>query len=156
MGREPVAAYIGLGANLGDARATVLGAAQSLDALPGTRLVQLSPLYRTAPVDAHGPDFVNAVAQVDSSLTAPDLLDALLALEQAAGRERPWRNAPRTLDLDLLLYGSGRIDSPRLVVPHPRMWQRRFVLQPLADLAPHLVPPGTLQAMTSQVMARIP
>jgi len=154
--REPVTAYVGLGANLGDARSAVLAAAQALGGLPETRLLAVSPLYRTAPVEATGPDYVNAVAGLETGLTAPALLDALLALEAAAGRERPYRNAPRTLDLDLLLYGSGRIDSPRLVVPHPRMWDRGFVLVPLADLAPQRVPPERLAAMTSQVMARIP
>ena len=156
MRREPVTAYVGLGANLGDARSAVLAAAQALGGLPETRLLAVSPLYRTAPVEATGPDYVNAVAGLETGLTAPALLDALLALEAAAGRERPYRNAPRTLDLDLLLYGSGRIDSPRLVVPHPRMWDRGFVLVPLADLAPQRVPPERLAAMTSQVMARIP
>jgi 2-amino-4-hydroxy-6-hydroxymethyldihydropteridine diphosphokinase len=154
--REPVTAYVGLGANLGDAQAAVQSAFEALAALPGTALVGRSPLYRTAPVDAAGPDFVNAVAQLATTLTAPDLLRALQGIEQAAGRERPFHNAPRTLDLDLLLYGSGRIDSAALTVPHPRMHQRAFVLVPLADLAPALAPAGMLAGMTSQVMDRIP
>lgn len=154
--REPVLAQVGLGANLGDAVAAVRGAARELGSAPGIRLIALSPLYRTAPVDAGGPDYVNAVAQVETRLTAPALLAALQAIERSAGRGRPYPNAPRSLDLDLLLYGSGRIDSARLTVPHPRMRQRAFVLAPLADVAPHLVQRDELAALTSQVIARIP
>ncbi|HZY20398.1 MAG TPA: 2-amino-4-hydroxy-6-hydroxymethyldihydropteridine diphosphokinase [Ramlibacter sp.] len=154
--KEPVTAYVGLGANLGDAAATVLGAVEALAALPRTTLVARSSLYRTAPVQASGPDFVNAVAALHTRLDAPGLLAALQGIEAAAGRERPYRNAPRTLDLDLLLYGQGRIDSARLTVPHPRMSERAFVLVPLAEIAPQLVPAGALAAMTSQVVARMP
>jgi 2-amino-4-hydroxy-6-hydroxymethyldihydropteridine diphosphokinase len=131
-----VAAYIALGANLGAAQQAVAAAIARLQELPQTRLVRYSSLYRSAPVDAGGPDFINAVAEVDTTLTAPDLLTHLQALEHAAGRERPYRNAPRTLDLDLLLYGAARIDSPALTVPHPRMNDRAFVLLPLAEIAP--------------------
>lgn len=154
--RGPVTAYVGVGANLGDARAAVLDALEALGHLPRTQVVARSSLYRTAPVDAEGPDFVNAVAALQTDLAAPDLLAALQGLEQRAGRERPWRNAPRTLDLDLLLYGSARIDSPALVVPHPRMAERAFVLVPLAEIAPALVPPRALAGVTSQVIARLP
>ena len=153
--REAVDAFVGIGANLGDPAAAVAGAIDSLAALPATTLVDASSLYRTAPVDSHGPDYVNAVALLRTRLTAPELLDRLQALEQAAGRERPYRNAPRTLDLDLLLYGAARIASERLVVPHPRMRERAFVLVPLAEIAPHLVAPQELAAMTSQVIARM-
>jgi 2-amino-4-hydroxy-6-hydroxymethyldihydropteridine diphosphokinase len=134
---------VGIGANLGDARANVQDAIERLARLPGARLVQTSSLYRTAPVDSSGDDYVNAVAQLDTALDAHALLQALFAIEQAHGRERPYRNAPRTLDLDLLLYGDAIIDNaPALIVPHPRMHERAFVLAPLAEVAPDLVIPG--------------
>lgn len=150
MARPDVTAFIALGANLGDAAQALRGALNALSGMPGVRLVQASGLYRTAPIDSSGPDYVNAVAQVATTLTAPALLDALQAIENAAGRERPYRNAPRTLDLDLLLYGDARIESARLTVPHPRMWERAFVLMPLAEIAPELVPPAALQAVAGQ------
>lgn len=153
--RDPVLAYIGLGANLGDPAAALHEAFEHLTQLPHTHLVARSSLWRTAPVDAQGPDFVNAVAALSTRLTAPALLHALQQLEAQAGRERPWRNAPRTLDLDLLLYGHGSIASPALTVPHPRMHARAFVLAPLAEIAPDRVPPGVLEGMTSQVIARL-
>ena len=151
--REPVTAYVGLGANLGDPAGAVQQALAALATLEGTRVTAQSSLYRSAPVDATGPDFVNAVAELQTLLTAPGLLAQLQRLEREAGRERPWRNAPRTLDLDLLLYGSGRIDSPALTVPHPRMFERAFVLVPLAEIAPARVSPPQLAAITSQVIA---
>ena len=136
-------AWVGIGANLGDARANVLDAIDRLVRLPGARLVQASSLYRTAPIDSSGDDYVNAVASLDTDLDAHALLQALFAIEQAHGRERPYRNAPRTLDLDLLLYGDQVIDdAPGLIVPHPRMHERAFVLAPLAEVAPDLVIPG--------------
>jgi len=135
-------AYVGLGANLGDAAAALDAALVALAALPDTRLVASSPRYRTAPVDATGPDYLNAVAALDTDLPAEALLAALHEIELRHGRERPYRNAPRTLDLDLLLHGDARIDSPHLVVPHPRLHERAFVLVPLADLAPDLAVPG--------------
>ncbi|WP_296942392.1 2-amino-4-hydroxy-6-hydroxymethyldihydropteridine diphosphokinase [uncultured Massilia sp.] len=136
-------AWIGIGANLGDARANVLDAVARLRRLPGTRLLGASSLYRTAPIDSAGPDYVNAVAAVDTTLDAHALLRALLDIELAHGRERPYRNAPRTLDLDLLLYGDQVIaDAPALLVPHPRMHERAFVLAPLAEVAPELRIPG--------------
>lgn len=153
--RPEVQAFVTLGANLGDAAATVQRALQTLDSTPGLRLVRASSLYRTAPVDATGPDFINAVAELATTLTAPDLLDALQAIEAAEGRERPYRNAPRTLDLDVLLYGDARIDSPRLTVPHPRMFERAFVLVPLAEVAPQRVPVSDLQAVGDQPIARL-
>lgn len=137
--REPVNACVALGANLGDARQTVLEALQSLDRLPQTRLLARSRLYRTAPHEASGPDFVNAVARLETALTAPQLLQALQDLENRAGRQRPYLHAPRTLDLDLLIYGQASIDSPKLTVPHPRMFSRAFVLCPLAEVAPEQV-----------------
>jgi len=137
--REPVTAYVGLGANLGDAPAAVRSAIERLGSLPHTKLVRASSLYQTAPHEASGPDFTNAVAQVETCLDAMDLLAHLQAIENDFGRERPYRNAPRTLDLDLLLYGSARIDSKTLTVPHPRMWEREFVLMPLHEIAPDVV-----------------
>lgn len=153
--RPEVRAFVALGANLGDAAATVQRALQILGDTPGLRLVKASSLYRTAPVDATGPDFINAVAEVVTTLTAPDLLEALQAIEAAEGRERPYRNAPRTLDLDLLLYGDARIDSPRLTVPHPRMFERAFVLVPLAEVAPASVDDRSLQAVRYQPIERV-
>nr|WP_314546877.1 2-amino-4-hydroxy-6-hydroxymethyldihydropteridine diphosphokinase [uncultured Massilia sp.] len=136
-------AWVGIGANLGDARANVLDAIARLQRLPGTRFLQASSLYRTAPIDSSGDDYVNAVASLDTDLDAHALLQALFDIEQAHGRERPYRNAPRTLDLDLLLFGDQVIaDAPTLLVPHPRLHERAFVLAPLAELAPDLVVPG--------------
>jgi 2-amino-4-hydroxy-6-hydroxymethyldihydropteridine diphosphokinase len=155
LSRAVVTAYIGLGANLGDAQQTLRGAVQALAQTPGIDRVVSSGFYRTAPIEATGPDYINAVAQVQTRLNAMDLLAALQAIEQAAGRERPYRNAPRTLDLDVLLYGSGQVNSPTLTVPHPRMGERAFVLVPLADVAPELVPAGALSAVASQTITPI-
>jgi len=134
--------FVGLGANLGDPRATLARAMRELAELPRTRLVAVSPLYRSAPMDAQGPDFINAVVELGTALTPRELLHALQSIEQAHGRERPYHHAPRTLDLDLLLYGQRIIRDPDLVVPHPRLHERAFVLRPLADLAPDLVHPA--------------
>lgn len=151
-----VLAYVGLGANLGDARQALQQAMANLDRLPHTRCRRHSAFYRTAPWQAGGPDFVNAVAELQTDLTAPHLLQALLALEQQAGRQRPYPNAPRTLDLDLLLYGEGRIDSPALTVPHPRWRERAFVLVPLAQLVPERVSPADLARVADQAIERLP
>lgn len=156
MRREPVTALVALGANLGEARASVLAAFDALATLPDTQLTARSRLYRTAPHEASGPDFINAVVRLETRLSAPALLDAMQAIENAAGRERPFVNAPRTLDLDLLLYGNARIDSPRLTVPHPRMQGRAFVLYPLADVAPERVGAVDLQAVQDQSIALLP
>lgn len=146
MGEAVTLAYIGLGANLGDARATLLQAADDLAAIPGIAGLRLSRLYRTAPIDALGPDYINAAASVHTTLSAPALLAALQKIEHQHGRQRPYRNAPRTLDLDLLLYGSQAISLPDLVIPHPRMHERAFVLKPLSDLNPELrLPQGALE-----------
>jgi 2-amino-4-hydroxy-6-hydroxymethyldihydropteridine diphosphokinase len=152
---EPVTAYVALGANLGDARAAVLRAFDGLAGLPRTQLAARSGLWRSAPVDAGGPDFINAVAALRTHLAAPELLAALQQLENAAGRQRPYPNAPRTLDLDLLLYGSARLQSERLTVPHPRMRERAFVLRPLAEIAPELVAPGDLARLAGQRIERL-
>jgi len=145
-----VSAFVALGANWGDAVATVRQAIAALDRLPQTTLVRASGLYRSAPWEASGPDFINAVAEVSTALDAHALLAALHGLEQAAGRERPYLNAPRTLDLDLLLYGAEQIATPRLTVPHPRMWERAFVLRPLAEIAPGQVGAAALAAVAAQ------
>ena len=135
-------AYIGIGANLGDALANVADALVRIADLPSTRLVASSSRYRTAPIDSSGDDYINAVACIDTSLDAHELLTALQAIELAHGRERPYRNAPRTLDLDVLLYGEQLIDTPGLQVPHPRMLERAFVLVPLLEIAPDANVPG--------------
>jgi len=153
--RAPVLAYVALGANLGDAAASVRAAIEALARLPDTQLQARSSLYRSAPVDAGGPDYVNAVVALRTGLSAPELLAGLQRLEQAAGRQRPYRHAPRTLDLDLLRYGDGRIDSAALCVPHPRMLQRAFVLRPLAEIAPQLVTPAALAAVAGQGIERL-
>ncbi|MCD6077143.1 MAG: folK [Ramlibacter sp.] len=154
--RAPVVAYVGLGANLGDAQQALHDALAALAQAPGTRVLRSSRVYRSAPVAAAGPDFFNAVAEVQTLLPAPELLEQLQSIEQAAGRERPYRNAPRTLDLDLLLYGVARIDSARLTVPHPRMRERAFVLLPLRELAPALVGDADLAAVSGQRITALP
>jgi len=150
-----VIAHVGLGANLGDAAQAVTDAIAALDGLPGTRVLHRSSLYRSAPHEATGPDYINAVVALDTHLTAPELLAELQGLELAAGRQRPYHHAPRTLDLDLLTFGEGRIDSPRLTVPHPRMGERAFVLVPLAEIAPGFVSEEQLARVQGQPISRI-
>ena len=146
-----VTAYIGLGANLGNAQHTIAVAIEQLRQANGILTLVQAPLYRSDPVEAHGPVFVNTVVAVDTLLAPLNLLDLLQAIEQEHGRERPYRNAPRTLDLDLLLYGTQTIETPRLSVPHPRMHQRAFVLRPLQDLAPTLpLAQGSFDALLAQ------
>lgn len=140
-GRQTVC-YVGIGANLGDAQSSVKEAIARLGRLPGTRLDASSSLFRTAPVDAGGDDYVNAVARIETSLEPQALLQALQDVERDFGRERSFRNAPRTLDLDLLLYGARKLDLPELTVPHPRMHERAFVLIPLLQLDPFIDIPG--------------
>ena len=154
-GQRQVTAYVGLGANLGDPAAAVQRALSALDGIPLTRVSAVSSLYRTRPLARSGPDYVNAVAKLTTALGAPELLVHLQAIEHRAGRERPYRNAPRTLDLDLLLYGNARIDSSSLTVPHPRMTERAFVLVPLAEIAPERVSPTQLQAVAHQDIERL-
>jgi 2-amino-4-hydroxy-6-hydroxymethyldihydropteridine diphosphokinase len=128
-------AYVGIGSNLKDPRAQVLQAFDELDGLPHTRLVKKSSLYRTAPMGhAAQPDFINAVAQLETGLPAERLLAELQALEALHGRERSFPNAPRTLDLDVLLFGNAVLDTPSLKLPHPRMHERAFVLKPLVEI----------------------
>jgi 2-amino-4-hydroxy-6-hydroxymethyldihydropteridine diphosphokinase len=158
----PVRAFVGLGGNLGDARATLASALRSLQALPHSRLRRCSSWYQSAPVQASGPDFVNAVAELDTTLAPHALLAGLRSIEHGHGRERSHRNAPRTLDLDLLLYGDLCIESPELTVPHPRLHERAFVLAPLAELWPDGSVPGRgtiaelLAGVSTQRIARIP
>ena len=142
-------AYIGLGANLGDREAQVRRAFSALAELPGTSLLAASSLYRSAPVGVGAqPDFINAVAAIQTRLAPRALLEALLAAEWRFGRRREFPGAPRTLDLDLLLYGDRVIAEPGLVVPHPRMHERAFVLAPLAEIAPDVAIPGKGRAGT--------
>ncbi|HEU4853077.1 MAG TPA: 2-amino-4-hydroxy-6-hydroxymethyldihydropteridine diphosphokinase [Telluria sp.] len=145
-------AYIGIGANLGDARANVEDAFARLARLPETVVVARSSLYRTAPVDSSGDDYINAVACIDTGLGAHALLDALSAIELAHGRERPYHNAPRTLDLDILLYGDAMINTERLQVPHPRLTHRAFVLKPLLEITPGIEIPGRGPAALFEVV----
>ncbi|HJV97109.1 MAG TPA: 2-amino-4-hydroxy-6-hydroxymethyldihydropteridine diphosphokinase [Albitalea sp.] len=135
-------ASVGLGANLGDAATTLRTALSELAQLPDTTLHAVSHVYRSAPIDAGGPDFLNAVALLLTGLAPQALLAELQRIERRHGRERPYVNAPRTLDLDLLLYGDERIDTPTLRVPHPRLHERAFALVPLAEVAPQAVIPG--------------
>ena len=140
MGRP---CFIALGANLGDPVATVKAAILALRQLPQTEFIAASSLYRTAPVGLkHQPDFINAVVELVAVSPAPTLLDALFEIEARFGRQRSIKNAPRTLDLDLLLYGDELSDDPQLTLPHPRLHERAFVLAPLAEIAPQLVIPG--------------
>ncbi|NMG43649.1 2-amino-4-hydroxy-6-hydroxymethyldihydropteridine diphosphokinase [Aromatoleum toluvorans] len=162
-GPGAVRAFIALGANLGDAAAALESAFAALDALADTRLVARSSLYRTAPIGVTGhPDYLNAVAAVDTTLGAKQLLDTLLALEAQHGRTRETELAPRTLDLDLLLYGDATISQPGLEIPHPRMHLRAFVLVPLAEIAPDTVIPGRgiaaelLDGIRDQRIERLP
>jgi len=137
-------AYVGLGANLGDREATLRAAVDALGAEEGVEVVAVSTLRETEPVGVgEQPRFLNGVVALETTLAARELLDLLLAGEQRFGRVRvPGEHGPRTLDLDLLLYGDEEIDEPELHVPHPLLHERRFVLEPLAELAPGLVVPG--------------
>lgn len=150
--RAPVTAWVALGANLGQAADQVRQAMVQLQEQVAVANWTASRLFVTAPHQALGPDFVNAVVRFDTSLTAPELLDVLQGIEQQAGRERPYPNAPRTLDLDLLFYGQSSMQSPRLTLPHPRWRERAFVLYPLADVSPERVWPGDLSAVADQTI----
>lgn len=151
----PVRACIALGANLGDAVATVSQAMQALGGLAHTRLHRASSLYRSAPHEAQGPDFINAVALVDTLLSPDDLLSALQTIELQQGRERSYKNAPRTLDLDLIFYGQERRHTDRLTLPHPRWHERAFVLLPLAEVWPEQVSAAQLEAVQDQPIEKI-
>ena len=146
---------VAFGANLGKAQATVLQAIQDIGALATTQLVIASSLYASAPYEATGPEFINAVAIYETDLRPLELLDALQNLENIAGRERPFANAPRTLDLDIIFYGDVALDKPRLTVPHPRWQERAFVLVPLAQISPEKVSPTSLEKVAHQPIRRV-
>ena len=157
----PATAYIGLGANLGGdlatLRATLASAWRALAALPDTQVLATSSLWRSAPVDAGGPDYLNAVVALRTSMQPLELLHALQAIEHAHGRQRPYHNAPRTLDLDLLIFGDTTLDLPQLSLPHPRLHLRAFVLRPLLEVAPDLPELALhLAALSDQVLVRMP
>ena len=147
-------AYVGLGSNLEEPEKQVRQAFDELDRLPHTRVVRKSSLYRTAPIGHEAqPDFINAVAQLETGLPAERLLAELQVIEKSHGRERAFKNAPRTLDLDLLLFGDTKLNSPQLTVPHPRMHERAFVLKPLLEIAPQLA--FSLESCAGQKIERI-
>lgn len=148
-------ACVALGANLGDAVDTVQQALRDVAGLPETQLIKASSLYRSAPHEAQGPDFINAVVLVQTQLSPLDLLHALQALELQSGRERPFKNAPRTLDLDIIFYGDLSMDTPELTLPHPRWHERAFVLQPLAEVWPERVSAVQLAAVQDQAIQRM-
>jgi len=154
-GNEPATiAYIGLGSNLDDPLSQIRQALVQLNSFPGTRVMARSSLYRTAPVGlVEQPEFINAVASVQTTLKPQALLAALLAVENRQGRRRTIRNAPRTLDLDLLLYGEKIFDIEGLTLPHPRLHERAFVLAPLAEIAPGTIIPG--RGRVEDLLARV-
>ena len=155
----PVIAYIALGANLGitlkENAQTVRDAIQAIHALPQVQVTQQSSLYKTAAMESlpgapKSPDYINAVVEISCHQSAHSLLEQLQKIEQKAGRNRLYLNAPRTLDLDILLYGEAHIQTETLTIPHPRMWQRAFVLVPLAEIAPQLVTAEQLEGVKGQ------
>ena len=142
-------AYVALGANLDDPVFQIRAALEALTGLPESRVVHTSSLYRTTPIGIHGqPDFINAVAALETTLSPHDLLTALFAVEEQFGRRRDFHHSPRTLDLDLLLYDAQLIDTAQLKLPHPRMHLRAFVLAPLVEIAPDCRIPGRGRAST--------
>lgn len=159
---DRVVAYVGLGSNIGEPSRQLRTALQEMRALPKTRITKTSGFYRSAPLGhLDQPEFLNAVAQLDTELAPGVLLENLQEIEKSHGRERPFAGAPRTLDLDLLLYGNASIASARLTVPHPRMHERAFVLKPLLELDSGISVPGKgsanslLSACSSQKIERI-
>jgi 2-amino-4-hydroxy-6-hydroxymethyldihydropteridine diphosphokinase len=155
-----VTAYIALGANLGNAAQTVRDAIQSINDLPQTQVTKQSSLYKTAAMESlpgapKSPDYINAVVEIICHQPAYLLLEQLQKIEQKAGRNRPYLNAPRTLDLDILLYGNAQIQTETLTIPHPRMWKRAFVLVPLAEIAPQLVNAVRLDGVRGQGIQRV-
>lgn len=149
-------AYIGLGSNLGESKDILVQALRDLEQHLSIDVKQVSPYYRSNPVDSTGPDYVNAVALVETQLSALELLHIMQAIELEHGRERPYLNAPRTLDLDLLLFENFQSETEELTVPHPRMHQRAFVLAPLADLigADYALAQGQLKDLLAQALAQ--
>lgn len=157
-----ILSYVGIGSNLGDSVQNVKLALDVLKTLPHTQLHSYSSFYRSAPIDAQGDDYINAVAGIDTHLSAESLLAELQKIELSFGRERPYINAPRTLDLDVLLYGASEISTDTLVVPHPRMMARAFVLLPLLELDPAIHIPGSglasnyVAALSNQSIQALP
>ena len=156
---SPVTAYIALGANLGDAVQTIRDAIKAINDLPETEVTKQSSLYKTAAIESlpgvpKSPDYINAVIEIICHQPAYLLLEQLQKIEQKAGRERSYLNAPRTLDLDILLYGDETIQTDTLTIPHPRMWQRAFVLVPLAEIAPELVSVAQMESISGQGIER--
>ena len=149
---QPSTVWIGLGANLGERADTLRAALHAINAIQDTCVQRVSSLYRSAPVDAGGGDYLNAVAELRTTLAPQALLEALQTIELAAGRERPYRNAPRTLDLDIIFWGDEKIDTTTLTVPHPRLYERAFVLLPLAELVPERISASALQAVQHQAI----
>jgi 2-amino-4-hydroxy-6-hydroxymethyldihydropteridine diphosphokinase len=157
-----VRAFVALGSNLGDPQATVQAALAALENLPHSTLTAVSSLYLSAPVDLHNqPDFINAVAALETQLSAETLLEELFAIEARFGRKRDFLHAPRTLDLDLLLHGNETRRTAQLTLPHPRMHERAFVLLPLLEIAPVTVIPGhgpaaaLLESVRGQTLTRL-
>lgn len=154
MAAQTHTACVALGANIGEPLRQIEAGFTALAALPGTRLIARSSLYRSAPVGyADQPDFINAVAMIETTLAPHVLLDALLAIERAHGRVREFPNAPRTLDLDIVLYGDVVLQEPGLTIPHARMLERAFVMVPLAEIAPDTMVPG--QGKVSDLAKRV-
>lgn len=158
-----VQVFIALGANIAQPAKQIRRAIALMCLLPQTRLVKTSSFYCTAPIGyADQPDFINAVVELHTSLSAKELLESLLAIESALGRERTIPNGPRTIDLDLILYGEQTIAEKELVVPHPRMHERAFVLTPLTEIAPDVIIPGIgsasalLASVADQSLKRLP
>ena len=157
-----VTAYVALGANLGDARAALRQARAAMDSAAHSRVIACSSIYKTpaldddaVPMDPPSPDYLNAVLALETSLSAEDLLVFMQTIETAAGRQRPYKLAPRTLDLDLLRFGNLQSDKANLILPHPRMMSRAFVLLPLAEIAPEQVTPVELAAVQGQLIQRL-
>ena len=147
-------AYIALGANLNSPASTLESALETISQSKGIELVKRSSLYRSPPLDADGPDYINAVAEIKTTLSPLELLHQLQAIENAFGRERLYRNSPRTLDLDVLLYENFNSDSPELTVPHPRMHLRSFVLMPLMEIAGNMsLQQGYLSKLLEEALA---
>ena len=156
---KAVTAYIALGANLGDAGQTIHSAIQAINDLPQVEVTRQSSLYETAALESlpgapQSPNYINAVIEIKCLQTSYLLLKQLQKIEQKAGRVRPYLNAPRTLDLDILLYGDAKIQTDTLVIPHPRMWRRAFVLVPLAEIAPELVSAQQMEGVNGQKSQR--
>ncbi len=162
FGKQYNNAYIALGSNLEDPIWQIRSAFEKIARLPDTHLIQHSSLYKSAPAGGlNQPDYINAVAKINTSLTPFELLEVLLSIESQHGRVRKFRNAPRTLDLDILLYGDMQLNDDKLIIPHPRMSQRAFVLYPLSEIAPSCHIPGhdkidqLIAACSNQIIERL-